>query len=162
LFLFATLLFGALGCSKKEKEDPSPAANAGSYQLNSRAVTGGQTTNRQIYATAKAFSTTDQAYDHLEVQLLTSPQPASGLEALKLYFSKLVGQPATAYRLDDIVLYSNPQLLPQGSPFSNDVFTLLPTDKGFTGTFSGSMSVATGFVQQVNYTLVGGTFSATR
>lgn len=164
-FLATALLLSTLGCHNTDTIPPH-ATGSGSYQLNSRQLTGGQTTNRPVSAAAKAVSSSDSGYDYLEVQLNTAPQPASGAEILTLYFSKPVGQPATAYQLDDIVLYGNAQLQSQGSPqrsaFANDVATIAPTEGGFTGTFSGSLSVATGFIQQTDYTLTDGTFSALR
>ena len=160
--LALALLAGTLGCSKQT--DPAPALVTGtsSYELTSRQVTSSLVTSRQVNGQAHVIASQDAGYDFLEVQLTTTPQPASGPETLKLYFSRQTGQPTTAYQLDDIVMYDHAKL--QGSPFENDVATIVATSNGgFSGTFSGTLGHLTGgFINDWYYTLEKGVFTNAR
>jgi hypothetical protein len=130
--LLATgLLLSTLGCSKKE--DAAPTA-MGSYKLD------GATRSCQAKAYVSSASSGGLAYDYLEVDLTTTPQPASGAEILKLYYLKPGGQPANAYLLNSL------ELTAKGGTYSfgNDASTLNTTlNGGFSGTFSATASRTT-------------------
>jgi hypothetical protein len=75
--LASALLLGAPGCSKKD----DPATNSGgtgSYKLD------GTTITCQSKAYLRTATSGGMSSDYLEVDLTTTPQPASGAEALKL------------------------------------------------------------------------------
>lgn len=126
--LATALLFGTLACSKKD--DPAATSvGTGSYKLDGTTIT----------CQAKAYPSTSTSggltYDYLEIDLTTTPQPASGAETLKLFFLKQGGQPSSAYQLNDISLFTKGNTT---SPyyFANDVTTLTTTNGSFSGTFS--------------------------
>lgn len=133
LRLFATplvassLVLSILGCSKKN-DDPT-TLGTGSYKLD------GATRKCQAKAYVSSASSGGLTFDYLEVDLTTTPAPASGAEVLKLYYLKPGGQPANAYVLNDI------ELATQGSLFSfaTTVSTLNTTaSQGYSGTFSAT------------------------
>jgi hypothetical protein len=121
----ATLLLSTLGCSKKEDAQPT-TTSTGSYKLD------GAARNCQTKAYVSSSSSGGLTYDYLEVDLTTTPAPASGAEVLKLYYQKSGGQPANAYVLNGI------ELSAKGSTvsFANNVSTLNTTSgNGYSGTF---------------------------
>jgi len=130
--LLATgLLLSTLGCSKKEEAAPTAM---GSYKLD------GTTRSCQAKAYVSSASSGGLAYDYLEVDLTTTPQPASGTEILKLYYLKPSGQPTNAYLLSSL------ELTAKGGTYSfgNNVSTLNSTiSGGFSGTFSATASRTT-------------------
>jgi hypothetical protein len=130
--LLATgLLLSILGCSKKKEATP---VAMGSYKLD------GTTKNCQAKAYVSSATSGGLAYDYLEVDLTTTPQPASGTEILKLYYLKPGGQPTNAYILNSLELAVNNSLY----SFGNDVSTLNATSSGgFSGTFSATASRTT-------------------
>jgi hypothetical protein len=124
--LAATLLLSALGCSRKD--DPA-LLNTGSYKLD------GTTINCQSKAFISSATSGGLSYDYLEIDLTTTPQPASGVEVLKLYYQKPAGQPTNAYILNTL------ELSTKGSTFgfANNVSRLNSTiGGGFAGTFSAT------------------------
>ncbi len=125
--LLATgLLLSTLGCSKKD--DPSgPVAGTGSYKLD------GVKRHCDAYTTFSTGAANGQTYDEVEVRLTTTPQPASGIETLDLFYSKKTTEPNTAYQLLYLISYSS------NSQFSNDGTTITPTSGGgLSGTFAGT------------------------
>jgi hypothetical protein len=129
--LATSLLLTTFGCAKKDDPAATPAVGTGSYKLDNTTITC------QAKALTSSASSGGLAYDYLEVDLTTTPQPASGPETLKLYFFKPGGQPANAFTLREITLDT------KGSsyPFSNDVTTLTsPSTSTFSGTFSATAS----------------------
>lgn len=122
----AALLLGTLGCSKKD--DPT-ILSTGSYKLD------GTARSCQTKAYISSASSGGLAYDYLEVDLTTTPAPASGAEVLKLYYQKPSGQPANAYILNGIELSTKGSVV----SFSNNVSTLNTTiGNGYSGTFSAT------------------------
>ncbi|SNC77538.1 hypothetical protein SAMN06265337_4124 [Hymenobacter gelipurpurascens] len=160
LLLATTLLLSIGGCAKKEV--PAPVKATSRYTLRTKQIGTGQVTSRQVTAQAHVVASSDTGYDFIEVQLATTPQPASGVEMLTLYFSKPSGQPSTAFTLDDIVQYDN--TWPKGLPFENDAATLTLTSPGsYSGTFSGTRGQPTGgFVTSTYVTLEAGVFTEAR
>jgi hypothetical protein len=130
--LLATgLLLSTLGCSKKEEAAP---VTMGSYKLD------GTTKSCQAKAYVSSATSGGLAYDYLELDLTTTPQPASGAEVLKLYYLKPSGQPTNAYILNSLELSVNNNLY----SFGNNVSTLNSTTSGgFSGTFSATASRGT-------------------
>ena len=152
--LILAIAVGTLGCSKESTPDPTtatlatPAPGTGSYKLDGRLVT----------CTAKAtlFSPAGSNVDYLFVRLTTTPQPAAGEEALSVEYSKLPGQPASAYRSSSIVLFRN-----QEQPI---FFNLSPTPTpattsggGDTGTFA-----TTSIMQSPTLSITEGVFTDIR
>jgi hypothetical protein len=129
--LAATLLLSTFGCSKKEEATP---VAMGSYKLD------GATKSCQVKAYVSSATSGGLAYDYLEVDLATTPQPASGAEILKLYYVKPSGQPTNAYIMNAIELSVNNSLY----SFGNNASTLNSTiSGGFSGTFSATASRTT-------------------
>jgi len=125
-----TLLLGTLGCSKKE--DADPIASTASYKLD------GTTITCQSKAYTSSATSGGLATDYLEIHLTTVPQPASGVETLKLYYYRQTGQGASSYVLTDATLFAKggvPQYY-----FATYTATLTPTNGGFSGTFSAKNS----------------------
>jgi hypothetical protein len=121
------LLLSSLGCSKK-KDDPT-ILSTGSYKLD------GTARSCQAKAYTSSASSGGLAYDYLEIDLTTTPAPASGAEVLKLYYQKPTGQPTNAYILNALELSANGSLV----SFSTNFSTLNTTiGKGYSGTFSGN------------------------
>jgi hypothetical protein len=134
--LATALLLSTLACSKKD--DPAATSvGTGSYKLDATPVTC------QAKAYPSSATSGGLSYDYLEIDLTTTPQPASGAETLKLYFFKQGGQPSTAYQLNDVALFTKGNTT---SPyyFANQVTTLTPTNGGFSGSFSAKASSPVG------------------
>ena len=91
LLLSAALLFSTLGCSKKEDPAPPPATsvgrNEGHYVYN----------GRPSDCTATALVQSSIGVDVLTIVLTTTPQPATGPEALRLIFRKDSNRPVSGY-----------------------------------------------------------------
>jgi hypothetical protein len=122
----AALLLSTLACSRKD--DPT-ILSTGSYKLD------GNARNCQTKAYTSSASSGGLAFDYLEVDLTTTPAPASGAEVLKLYYTKPSGQPTNAYILNDIELSTKGGIV----SFSNDVSRLNTTiGNGYSGTFSAT------------------------
>ncbi|MGI4863084.1 MAG: hypothetical protein ACRYFZ_04120 [Janthinobacterium lividum] len=129
-----TLLLSTLGCAKKEDATPTPTAS-GSYILDGKTI---NCTVKAVVQTSLAGNPA-QSYDVLDVELTTTPQPASGPEKLDLYFQKQTGQSPNAYQRTAIILV-NPTH-PQGLSYSNGATTLSEASGLYYGGFGG---VATG------------------
>ncbi|RZK32408.1 MAG: hypothetical protein EOO63_01435 [Hymenobacter sp.] len=130
--LLAALLLSTSSCAKKDDPAASPATGTGSYTLDGRAVTSKATA---VVNTTR--TTTGQTYDVLDVQLVTTPQPASGPETVDLVFQKPTGQPSAAYQLNTISLLNAGRT--QSISYANDATTLTTTSGGgFSGTFSAT------------------------
>ena len=132
--LSTTLLLSTLGCSKKQETTPTPAAS-GSYILDGKTI---NCTVRAFVQTSTA-GTPPQSYDVLDVELTTTPQPASCPEKLDLYFQKQTGQSPTYYLRTAIILVNAAH--PQGVSYGNGATTLSEASGLYYGGFSG---VATG------------------
>jgi hypothetical protein len=149
------LLFSTLACSKKD--DPAAASvGTGSYKLD------GTTITCQAKAYPSSATSGGLTYDYLEIDLTTTPQPASGTETLKLFFFKQGGQPSNAYQLNDFALFTKGNTT---SPyyFANDVTTLTATNGGFSGTFSAKASSPAGGTAPGPYTsITAGVFTDAR
>jgi hypothetical protein len=147
------LLLTTLGCAKKDDPAATPATGTGSYKLDNTTVTC------QAKALTSSASSGGLAYDYLEVDLTTTPQPATGAETLKLYFFKPSGKPTNAFALTDITLDT------KGSTyaFANDVTTLSSPSTGtFSGTFSATASAPGGTVPGPYRTITAGVFANAR
>jgi hypothetical protein len=94
----ATLLLSTLGCSKKDAPTPS---NIGSYKLD------GVLRNCSAETYGRSLVSVGYNLEELTVYLTTTPQPASGFEALKVIFTKVAGQADTTYRCSHIYFYNN-------------------------------------------------------
>jgi len=127
--LVAILLLSALACSKKD----APAASSdatGSYQLDSAPI------SCQAKASTSTVSSGGVSVDYLIIDLLTTPQPATGAETLRLYFAKPKVQSNNTYTLTDITLENRGSTV--AHYFTTDAATLTTTSNGvFSGTFSG-------------------------
>lgn len=126
-FAATALLLSTLGCSKKDDSVASPGGT-GSYKLD------GNTITCQPKAYTNTTTSGGLSFDYLEIDLTTTPQPASGAETLKLYFYKQTGQPNNAYTLTDISFFTKGSMSPYY--FANDVTTLSSGGNSFSGTFS--------------------------
>jgi hypothetical protein len=152
--LATTLLLSTLGCSKKD--DPAAASvGTGSYKLDATTITC------QAKAYPSSATSGGLTYDYLEIDLTTTPQPASGAETLKLYFFKQGGQSSSAYQLNDIALFTKGNTT---SPyyFANQVTTLTPNNGGFSGSFSGQASNPIGGVPGPYTAITAGVFTDAR
>ena len=152
--LATSLLLSTLACSKKD--DPAAAAvGTGSYKLD------GSTITCQAKAYPSSATSGGLTYDYLEIDLTTTPQPASGVETLKLFFFKQGGQSSNAYQLNDVALFTKGNTT---SPyyFANDVTTLTPTNGGFSGTFSAKASNPVGGNAGPYTAITAGAFSDAR
>lgn len=94
----ATLLLSAPGCSKKDEPAPN---NTGSYKLD------GIQRNCSAETYGRSLVSLGYNLEELTVYLTTTPQPASGFEALKVIFTKVAGQADTTYRCSHIYFYNN-------------------------------------------------------
>ena len=144
--LATSLLLSTLACSKKE--DPAATSiGTGSYKLD------GATIACQAKAYPSSATSGGLTYDYLEIDLTTTPQPASGAETLKLFFFKQGGQSSNAYRLNDFALFTKGNTT---SPyyFANDVTTLTTTNGSFSGTFSARASSPVGGTAPGPYTAI--------
>ncbi|WP_055562808.1 hypothetical protein [Hymenobacter sp. AT01-02] len=129
----ATLLLSTLGCSKKD-DDAKPAVGMGSYKLD------GAAKSCQVNAFTSLGTNGGLLYDYLEIDLTTTPAPATGAEVLKLYYLKPAGQPTTAYMLYDFELATNGGLY----SFSSNVSTLnMAIGNRYSGTFAGTANQST-------------------
>jgi hypothetical protein len=147
----ATLLLSTLGCSKQDE----PAASAtGSYKLDNTTIT--------CQATATTSTTTSGlSVDYLLIDLVTTPQPATGIETLRLYFLKPNAASNNTYTLSDITLTNKGNLQPDF--FSVNAATLTPTSSGgFSGTFSGKFINSNGSTPAPYTTITNGTFTNVR
>ncbi|MGI4863058.1 MAG: hypothetical protein ACRYFZ_03990 [Janthinobacterium lividum] len=122
------LLLGTLGCSKKEEE--AEPIGTGSYKLD------GRTINCQAQAyLSTGTNAGGSPYDYLEVQLTTTPQPASGPEVLHLYLGRPSVYPNSTYWLTSLELRNSAN--PSGMPFGRDNSTLSTgSNNRFSGTFA--------------------------
>lgn len=148
--LLAFVLLSATACSNKKQDDPTPTPT-GSYRLNGNLV------NCQVRADYSSAA----GYDYLDIYLDTTPQPAGGTETMRLAFYKASSRPNTDYEIGDIIIYDSAH--PQGTPFLDDAAAIAPTTNGgFSGTFSGQRSIATGTIYQQNFVLTAGVFADVR
>lgn|GEM_PF-2073353 len=130
--LLSGLLLGTLGCSTKQDDPvPAPSPTADGYVLDGKVVN----------CTTKCATSTNPVtdYDYLYISLYTSPAPSSGTnEVLALVFSKHIGEPTSAYKLE---LVGNMALYQWGRvamSFTGGKYTLATTSSGgFSGTFTG-------------------------
>ena len=131
--LVAATLLSTLGCSKQDDATP---VNTGSYKLD------GVLRNCKAETYSDLATSNGYTYKRLTVYLTTTPQPASGAEALKVIFYKVASQADTSYRCSDVHLYTKGDLVfPACSfvtyPSSQPVITSAH-NASISGTFSAT------------------------
>ena len=121
------LLAGTLGCSKKA--DPAgPVLNTGSYKLD------GMTVTCQVKAYDESYYRAGVYYEYLNVNLTTTPAPASGEQLLELVYFR--SSPTGPYELSTTYLFD------KGSPVLTCAFTstaataVIASDGSLAGTFA--------------------------
>lgn len=119
----ATLLLSTMGCSKKD--EPAPI-NTGSYKLD------GMLRKCTAETYSRSFTIGAYSYEELTVYLTTTPQPASGFEALKVIYTKNAGQADTTYRCTKINFYTNGESVFPAGAF--DTFDSAKSPLTLTGT----------------------------
>jgi hypothetical protein len=133
VFLAAGLLLNVLGCIK----EPINVNGTGSYKLNNVA--------RHCVAQGD-FSFPErmnQVYDQLSINLLTTPEPATGPESVTLTFSRprsSQGQPATAYQLLTMTYHT---LGGVEVTYPVNTVTIQEDHNKFAGTFAGPSPTGT-------------------
>jgi hypothetical protein len=130
----AALLLNTLGCAKKDE----PAASAtGSYKLDNATI------SCQAKASTSTVLTNGISIDYLFIDLVTTPQPATGPETLRLYFVKPNVPTNNTYTLYDIGLANDINTIPYS--FSVISGTITSTNSGgYSGTFAGKITNSTG------------------
>lgn len=128
----AALLLILLGCSKKDAPAvTTPAVGTGSYTVD------GVTRACQVTAALHANYGSGQTLtvDYVDVQLVTTPEPASGREILKLTYDR---PNATAtYQLRTMYFFTKNSLSLSGE-FTSSAATITPNSDGsYSGTFAG-------------------------
>lgn len=151
--LLACLLLHPLGCAKKED---AVVSNVGSYTLDGTLI------SCQAKATVSSSAPGNvPVYDYLEIDLTTTPEPASGPQVAKLYFLKPTGQPSSAYVALDFPLYVKGSTSPYY--FSNNLASFTPTSGGgFTGSFSAKIYNAAGSAPAPYFSITNGVFTDVR
>ncbi|RZK44619.1 MAG: hypothetical protein EOO61_03155 [Hymenobacter sp.] len=151
--LAATLLLSTLGCSKKD-EPATPTTNS-NYKLDNT------TTTCQATAALTKASSGGISIDYLTIDLITTPQPTTGMQMLHLYFVKPNTQGNTTYTLREIMYMPTSSSVPYY--FSVDAATLTTTSNGgFSGTFAGKIINSSGSPAAPFSTITGGTFTNVR
>jgi len=148
------LLLSALGCSKTD--DPAANANAtGSYQLDNT------TSSCQAKASTSTGGSGGVSVEYLTIDLITTPQPATGAETLRLHFAKPNVQGNTTYTLIEITLVNKGITVPYSFFVTNAALT--PTGSGgFSGTFSGTLINPNGANPAPYTTIANGKFTNVR
>jgi hypothetical protein len=145
--LAAGLLLSPLGCIT---EPPLPVNGTGSYALD------GVVRTCVVQADLTYPALGNQPLDQLDVVLLTTPEPATGPEAVALTFSKFQGQPPTAYELKAMRYQTAAGLV---ATFPQPTVALQETNGSYAGTFAGTASSSTTTPPLV---LTAGTFAEVR
>ncbi|MGI4873415.1 MAG: hypothetical protein ACRYFX_19830 [Janthinobacterium lividum] len=129
--LLPLLLSLLLGCSKKDDATPAPAASMASYTLSG--------VTRTCQATAKtSVAPVTPAYDELVLNLVTTPEPASGKEYVVIYFNKAVGEPVSKYQCAGIDYFSKNSTV--HARYDGGATSVTQTSSGgFSGTFTGNL-----------------------
>jgi hypothetical protein len=134
------LLFSTSGCSKKQDPSAQSPTNIGSYQYNGNLKS----------CTAKATFDNSSGPSLLVIELTSSPQPATGSEALKLLFEKNKTQSASDYTLVQIQQFLGGVWTFIAYP---DSFTITSTSGGgFSGTFSSVSRFSNPAITPINFT----------
>jgi hypothetical protein len=127
LLLATGLLFSGMGCIK----EPVNVTGTGSYKLDNVA-------RRCVAQGDISFPVNmNQVYDQLSVNLLTTPEPATGPETVALTFSRLrspQGQPVASYQLRTMT-YRTAGATEVTYPVNT--VTLQEDPNKFAGTFAG-------------------------
>jgi len=145
-----TLLLSTLGCAD---EEPGPAPNTGSYQLDTIPLSG------QAKATLSGGSIGGTTYDFLELDIFPVSQGTERVARLNLLFYKAPGSPASTYLLNNLSVYTKGNTAPYN--FASTGFTLkAASDGSFSGTFSGSVNAASSMIPGPYITITNGVFTA--
>lgn len=151
--LLATgLLLSIIGCSKK---DEPAASTTGSYKLDNA------TMSCQATASTSTVITNGISIDYLFIDFITTPQPATGPETLRLYFVKPNVPTNNTYTLYDIGLANDINTIPYS--FSVTSATITSTSSGgYSGTFAGKIINSTGGTPAPYTTITSGKFTNVR
>ncbi len=151
--LVAGLLLSTLGCSKRN--EPAAPTATGSYELDNTTI------SCQAKASTSTALTNGISIDYLYIDLVTTPQPATGPETLRLYFVKPNVPTSNTYTLYDIGLANNINTIPY--TFSVTSGTITSTSNGgYSGTFAGKIVNSSGGTPAPYTTITNGTFTNVR
>jgi hypothetical protein len=125
-------LFSTLGCSKKDDPARPTTLGTGSYTYDGTLV------KCQASATTTSGLYKGTQQDYLQITLQPTPKLPSGA-SVRAEFSKLAGQPNTAYKFYGITYFADSSLLVHNLHTNNIDGTITETSNGsFTGTFAGT------------------------
>ena len=149
--LFAVgLLLSTLACSKKAADPTS----TGSYKLDGVLVN----CQAQARTYTKQIASNVPLEDYVEVDLTTTPQPASGAQVLRLVFHKQVQN--STYIFDGINFYTNGNRTSDYYLSINGGIT--PTSGSFSGTFESEIIQAGGSYSGPFFHVTEGVFTNVR
>jgi hypothetical protein len=148
--LLATgLLLSTLGCSKKEEAAPTATS---SYKLDNATI------SCQAKASTSTVLTNGISTDYLFIDLVTTPEPATGPETLRLYFVKPNVPTSNTYTLYDIGLANDINTI--GYSFFVTSGTITSTSNGgYSGTFAGKINNSIRSTPAPYTTITSGTFT---
>jgi hypothetical protein len=153
LLLVTALLVVLMSCSKKQ--DASPAANTGSFQLDGTPVVS------NAKATRSAGSIGSSRYDFINLELTTSTKEADKVRQINLLLYKVPGASDATCALHSISVYTGGN----GSPynFAPTDFKLTADEEGsFSGSFAGRVSVSSSSISGPYTTIANGVFTKVR
>lgn len=155
--LAATLLLSTLGCAKKE-ETPAPApmptpvgTGTDSYKLDTQALTC------QARTTTSTSTSGGITREYVNVDLLTTPAPASGEQRRLLTYSRT--SPSAAYQFSEATLFEKNTVTLSGGFTGTSGRVTANGDGSFSGTFAAQDK---GLIPMAYQTITAGSFTQAR